>query len=68
MEHVGKHYEKGEGEEKEDEELREWAVREGLLRQISNGTWRLKGLKNDGDTEVVQHQLDDDEDAEGEEE
>jgi hypothetical protein len=68
MEHVGKHYEKGEGEEKEDEELREWAVREGLLRQISNGTWRLKGLKDDRDTEVVQHQLDDDEDAEGEEE
>jgi hypothetical protein len=68
MEHVGKHYEKGGGEEKEDDELRDWAAREGLIRQVGPGKWRLKGLKEDrvkGEGRS-QAEYDEDADAEGE--
>ncbi|KAE8351837.1 hypothetical protein BDV28DRAFT_12925 [Aspergillus coremiiformis] len=43
MEHVGRHYEKGNpslNEENEDIALRDWAVYEGILRQADGG-WRL---------------------------
>ena len=68
MEHVGKHYEKGDGEEKEDDELREWAAKEGLIHRVGKGRWRLKGLKEDRFDRVKAEpgvSVDDDEDAEG---
>lgn len=42
MEHVGKHLERGEGAEMEDEGLREWMVGEGLVTR-ENGKWRVVG-------------------------
>lgn len=45
MEHVGRHLEKGEGGGKEDEDegLREWMVREGLLTPARAGGWVVVG-------------------------
>lgn len=37
MEHVGKHFERGEKDEREDEGLREWALSEGLIRPSEGG-------------------------------
>ena len=46
MEHVGKHYEKtdleDDVEEQEDEDLRDWALREGILEDLGvHGVWLL---------------------------
>lgn len=46
MEHVSKHFEKGDGEEGEDEELRSWAVQEGIVEKTNEGSYRLTGLKD----------------------
>ena len=78
MEHVARHLERGEKEEEEDVELREWMVREGLIRWVGGGgakggsgggRWRVVGTgkkragwEDDGDGEDL------DVDAEGEEE
>jgi hypothetical protein len=62
MEHVGKHYEKGEGEEQEDEELRQWASREGKVYHAGKGLWRLKDLKEDHTHDKNKVALDDEED------
>ncbi|PGH16175.1 hypothetical protein AJ79_01942 [Helicocarpus griseus UAMH5409] len=45
MEHVGKHYEKGDKETGEDVALREWAVREGIVRGAGKGIWVLASPK-----------------------
>ena len=37
MEHVARHLERGEKEEEEDVELREWMVKEGLIRWVGGG-------------------------------
>lgn len=42
MEHVGKHLEKGETGEAEDDGLRQWMVDEGLLLK-NNGKWQVVG-------------------------
>lgn len=42
MEHVGKHLERGETGEREDEVLREWMVSEGLVAK-EKGAWRVVG-------------------------
>lgn len=75
MEHVGRHFEKGDGVRlswKEDVGLREWMVREGLLERVGAGSgsgsgsgikqFRLTGLKEE------RRLLECDEDAEAEEE
>lgn len=42
MEHVGKHFEKGERKnEAEDPDLREWALREGIIRPAGGNKWVL---------------------------
>lgn len=46
MEHVSKHFEKGDGEEGEDEELRSWALQEGIVEKAGDGNYRLAGLKD----------------------
>lgn len=61
MEHVGKHFEKGDGEETEDEELRRWALQEEIITPLGHGQFRLVG-KNAIPSEPG------DEDAEGEDE
>ncbi|PWY72121.1 C2H2 finger domain protein [Aspergillus sclerotioniger CBS 115572] len=44
MEHVGRHYEKGDAQyEAEDTLLRQWAVEEDLIRQV-DGEWKLTAL------------------------
>ncbi|KAL2838952.1 hypothetical protein BJX68DRAFT_202785 [Aspergillus pseudodeflectus] len=44
MEHVARHFEKGDaGPEEEDVPLREWAVEQGIIR-FEKGTWKLAGL------------------------
>ncbi|OOF91559.1 hypothetical protein ASPCADRAFT_210921 [Aspergillus carbonarius ITEM 5010] len=44
MEHVGRHYEKGDAQyEAEDTLLRQWALEEDLIRQI-DGEWKLAAL------------------------
>ena len=48
MEHVSKHFEKGDGDEGEDEELRTWALREGIVEKVNEGAFRLAGLKDNG--------------------
>jgi len=71
MEHVGRHFEKGDGARlvwKEDVGLRDWMVGEGLLERVGgcsgsgNGKFRLTGLKEE------RRLLECDEDAEAEEE
>lgn len=42
MEHVGKHLEQSETGEREDEGLRDWMVREGLVEK-EKGAWRVVG-------------------------
>ncbi|MCJ1469814.1 hypothetical protein MMC07_008456 [Pseudocyphellaria aurata] len=42
MEHVGKHLERGETGEREDEGLRDWMVRQGLV-SMERGAWRVVG-------------------------
>lgn len=42
MEHVGKHLERGETEEVEDDGLREWMADQGLLSK-KNGQWQVVG-------------------------
>ena len=61
MEHVGKHLEKGDIEEKEDEELREWALQEGIIAAVGHGRFVL------ANKEDVPRDLGE-EDAEGEDE
>jgi hypothetical protein len=58
MEHVGKHFEAGLFQEKEDPELRAWALRESLIKPAGRGKWLLSD-RRDGD---------DEEDAEAEDE
>ncbi|KAL9107905.1 MAG: hypothetical protein Q9227_007227 [Pyrenula ochraceoflavens] len=48
MEHVSKHFEKGEGDEGEDEELRNWALQEGIVEKVGESQYRLAGLKDNG--------------------
>ncbi|PYH38241.1 putative C2H2 finger domain protein [Aspergillus neoniger CBS 115656] len=44
MEHVGRHYEKGDVQyEAEDTFLRQWAIEEDIIRQV-DGQWKLVGL------------------------
>lgn len=43
MEHVGKHLERGEDAEREDDGLRIWMVDEGLLKRCGDGGWRVVG-------------------------
>lgn len=48
MEHVGRHLESGHGETqqwREDVQLREWMVQEGLIEKMADGQWRLVGLQ-----------------------
>ncbi|MCJ1254606.1 hypothetical protein MMC24_002421 [Lignoscripta atroalba] len=50
MEHVGRHLESGHGmtmEWKEDVDLRNWMVDEGLVEKIEGGAWRLVGLREE---------------------
>ena len=72
MEHVGRHFEKGEGTRlswKEDVGLRDWMVSEGLLERVGDGSgrgsgsasFRLTGLKEE------RRLLECDEDAEADE-
>ena len=42
MEHVGKHLERGETEEAEDDVLRQWMADQGLLLK-KNGQWEVVG-------------------------
>ena len=69
MEHVGRHFEKGDGPKvvgKEDVGLREWMVAEGLLEVVAQGRYRLTGLKEERAARARGY--DADEDAEAEEE
>ncbi|KAK2764596.1 hypothetical protein FQN54_009291 [Arachnomyces sp. PD_36] len=43
MEHVGRHFENGEQDEREDLVLREWAIEEGLIEPSRDGGWVLTG-------------------------
>jgi hypothetical protein len=43
MEHVGKHYEQGDQNEREDVDLREWALEHGLIQPTRPGGWVLTG-------------------------
>ncbi|GAD99001.1 C2H2 finger domain protein [Paecilomyces variotii No. 5] len=46
MEHVGKHFEKGEANsETEDLELRMWAIQEGIIRPTGENKWVLSSLQ-----------------------
>lgn len=48
MEHVGRHLESGHGEKqqwREDVQLREWMLQEGLIEKAADGQWRLVGLQ-----------------------
>jgi len=48
MEHVGRHLESGHGEKqqwREDVQLREWMLQEGLIEKAEEGGWRLVGLQ-----------------------
>ncbi|KAI9879465.1 MAG: hypothetical protein M1830_008424 [Pleopsidium flavum] len=50
MEHVGRHFEKGDGQKvgwREDVGLREWMVTEGLLERVGEEKFRLVGLKDE---------------------
>lgn len=64
MEHVGKHFEKGETGEKEDDELREWASQEGLIKKVGQDRWILSTLKIEDTLPVGEE----DDDADGDEE
>lgn len=48
MEHVGRHFEREDrptlGQEEEDLALREWGLREGILRLVDGGRCRLASL------------------------
>jgi len=45
MEHVGKHFERGETRaETEDVDLRAWALQEGIITPDGNGKWILSVL------------------------
>lgn len=43
MEHVGKHFERGDRDEQEDEALREWALGQGVIQPFGDGGWVLTG-------------------------
>lgn len=62
MEHVGKHFEKGDKDEREDEELREWALRQGIITEVAHGRFRMVGKEGEAHPDIG------DEDAEGEDE
>lgn len=72
MEHVGKHLEKGETEEAEDDGLRQWMADEGLLVKKS-GNWQVVGCgsrrsskaNNTGSGSSGGDKGDNDEDADG---
>ncbi|KAL2009429.1 hypothetical protein VTN00DRAFT_5236 [Thermoascus crustaceus] len=55
MEHVGKHFEKGEWQgEAEDIDLRAWALKEGIICPVGKDQWRLSSLvRNDRSGHVV---------------
>jgi len=48
MEHVGKHFEKGDRQVREDLELRAWAIREGVIRPVGKDRWLLSTLRDAG--------------------
>lgn len=48
MEHVGKHFEKGDRQIREDVELREWAIKEGVIRAVGKDRWLLSTLRDAG--------------------
>lgn len=48
MEHVGKHFERGEWRgEAEDPDLREWALKEGIICPVGKDRWMLSSLVKD---------------------
>ncbi|KAL2000900.1 hypothetical protein VTN02DRAFT_2488 [Thermoascus thermophilus] len=55
MEHVGKHFEKGEWQaEAEDTDLRAWALKEGIICPVGKDRWMLSSLvRGDGNGRVV---------------
>ncbi|KAI9740352.1 MAG: hypothetical protein M1834_004931 [Cirrosporium novae-zelandiae] len=64
MEHVGRHYEQGDGLEKEDEELRDWLEQQGLLERTKRG-WLLVDWKGAKTKRAPVVEDSEDEDAEG---
>lgn len=46
MEHVGKHFEKGDTHAREDVALREWAIREDVIRAVGKDRWLLSSLRD----------------------
>lgn len=55
MEHVGKHFEKGEWQgEAEDTDLRAWALKEGIICPVGKDQWMLSSLvKGDRNGRVI---------------